>query len=48
MLKTSAGDIIGNVPRIPVRGGEVGLEALTVDDTALSLRSVGTFGPVSR
>ena len=34
MLKTSAGDITGHVPRIPVRGGEVGLEALTVDDTA--------------
>jgi hypothetical protein len=34
MLKTSAGDIIGNVPRIPVRGGEIELDGLTVEDAA--------------
>ena len=34
MLKTSASNTIRNVSRIPVRGGEVGLEALTVDDAA--------------
>ena len=34
MLKSSVVNTIGNEPRIPVRGGEVGLEVLTVDDTA--------------
>ena len=34
MLKSFAGVVIDNPPRIPVRAGEVELEALTVDDTA--------------
>jgi hypothetical protein len=34
MLKTDAGYAVGDVPRMPVRGGEVELEALAVDDAA--------------
>jgi hypothetical protein len=34
MLKTSAGEIVCNVPRIPVRGSQIELDGLTVDDAA--------------
>ena len=34
MIKSSGGETTDKVPHIPVRGGEVELEALTVDDTA--------------